>query len=148
MITQLQHAPRSVASQRTRHVGGRRCCGVVAIWGLAFKPNTDDIREAPSLTTIDFLLDAGATIHGHDPEAASNISEYYGDRVQLFEDAYACAKGADVLILLTEWRQYQSPDFKRLNELMNQPVIFDGRNIWSSYDLSDQGFTYTGIGTH
>ncbi|MEM9072472.1 MAG: UDP-glucose/GDP-mannose dehydrogenase family protein [Myxococcota bacterium] len=118
----------------------------IAIWGMSFKPLTDDIRESASLTLIDALLAEGAIVSAHDPEAAEAVKARYGDRVQVAEDAYAAAKGADALCLLTEWRQYQNPDFETLKSVMRTPRLFDARNIWASYGLRSQGFTYEGIG--
>lgn len=124
-------------------LGGKR----IAIWGLAFKPGTDDVRESPSITTIEFLLNEGCEIVAHDPEAMGNVRELFGDRIRLVEDAYEAVDGADALILLTEWREYQLPEFDRIKEAMRTPVIFDGRNIWGTYQLWDQGFQYAGVGT-
>mgnify|MGYP000933784739 CR=1 FL=1 len=118
----------------------------IAIWGVSFKPKTDDIREAPALTLIDALLADGAEVVAHDPEAEENAKKLYGDRIRFVEKAYEAAEGADALCLLTEWRQYQNPDFERLKSSMRHPLLLDGRNIWSSYGLRAQGFTYDGIG--
>lgn len=118
----------------------------IAVWGVSFKPKTDDIREAPALTLIDALLADGATVVAHDPEAEENAKSLYGDRVTFVDQAYEAAEGADALCLLTEWRQYQNPDFERLKSTMRRPLLLDGRNIWSSYGLRGQGFTYDGIG--
>jgi len=134
--------PRKLKKQFNGDLSGKR----IAIWGLAFKPGTDDIRESPSLTTIDFLLNEGCEVVGHDPEAMDNIKELYGDKVTLVADAYDAVKGADALLLLTEWREYQYPEFERFKELMRSPVIVDGRNIWVTYNLSEQGFDYAGVG--
>ncbi len=118
----------------------------IAIWGLAFKPGTDDVRESPSITTIDFLINEGCEIVAHDPEAMENIREIFGDKVGLVDEAYDALKGADALVLLTEWREYQYPEFDRIKELMRTPVILDGRNIWVTYRLPEQGFEYEGVG--
>lgn len=118
----------------------------IAIWGLAFKPGTDDVRESPSITTIEFLLNEGCQVVGHDPEAMANIERMFGDRITLAEDAYEAVKDADALLLLTEWREYQYPEFERIAKLMRTPVIIDGRNIWVTYKLGDQGFDYAGVG--
>ncbi len=118
----------------------------IAIWGLAFKPGTDDIRESPSLTTIEFLLNEGCEVVGHDPEAMENVKQVYGDKITLADDAYEAVEGADALLLLTEWREYQYPEFERFKELMRTPVIIDGRNIWVTYNLAEQGFEYAGVG--
>ena len=121
---------------------GRRVC----IWGIAFKPRTDDIRQSAALQLIDTLLAEGAQVHAHDPEAMEHAKAMYGDRITLHDNAYDAATDADALVLVTEWRQYQSPDFERIKELMKQPLVLDGRNIWSSYRLWEEGFTYEGVG--
>jgi UDPglucose 6-dehydrogenase len=118
----------------------------VAVWGIAFKPRTDDVRDSPALTLIDALLSEGADVRAHDPEAMANARAMYGSRVTFVDDAYDAAKDADALVLVTEWRQYQNPDFARLHGLMRRPLLLDGRNIWSGYGLRKQGFTYDGIG--
>jgi UDPglucose 6-dehydrogenase len=118
----------------------------VAVWGIAFKPRTDDIREAPSLTLIDALLAEGATVMAHDPEARAAARERFGDAVAIVDHQYDALKDADALVLVTEWREYQNPDFERIKQLMRSPFLLDGRNIWSKYGLRKQGFTYTGIG--
>ena len=118
----------------------------IAVWGIAFKPGTDDIREAPAMTSIDNLLSEGAIIVAHDPVALEEMQKVFGERVQASEDAYAALEGADALLLHTEWRQYLNPDFEKMAALMKGKVIIDGRNVWSSYDLASQGFDYEGIG--
>ncbi len=129
-----------------RHFDGALAGRRVAIWGIAFKPRTDDLRESPSLTLIDALLEAGATVVAHDPEAMANAKEIYGDKVRFVDDPYEAAKGADALVLVTEWRPYQNPSFDKLKGLLARPLLVDGRNIWSGYGLRKQGFTYEGIG--
>ncbi len=119
----------------------------VAILGIAFKPRTDDIRESPALTLIDGLISEGASVRIHDPEAMDNARSHYGDRVYYAKDSYDAADGADALVLVTEWRQYQNPDFGDLRTKLRRPLIIDGRNIWSKYGLEEQGFEYEGIGT-
>ncbi|MGH7327728.1 MAG: UDP binding domain-containing protein [Polyangiaceae bacterium] len=118
----------------------------VAVWGIAFKPRTDDIRESPALTLIDVLLAEGAKVVAHDPEGMTNAKEMYGDKVRFVDGQYDAAKDADALVLVTEWRQYQNPDFERLKTLLKRPLLIDGRNIWSTYGLKSQGFAYEGIG--
>jgi UDPglucose 6-dehydrogenase len=121
---------------------GKRIC----VWGIAFKPRTDDVRESPAVHLIDTLLAEGAQVSAHDPEAMEMARERFGDKVELCEDAYEAARDADALVLVTEWRQYQNPDFARLKKVMKQALLLDGRNIWSGYGLRAQGFTYDGIG--
>ncbi|HEY2729064.1 MAG TPA: UDP-glucose/GDP-mannose dehydrogenase family protein [Polyangia bacterium] len=118
----------------------------VAIWGLAFKPGTDDIREAPALVLVDQLVAAGATVVATDPVAMEAVRKQIGDRIQYEENNYECAKGADALALVTEWHEFRRPSFERLKGLLRQPVIFDGRNIWSPGELRAAGFTYYGMG--
>lgn len=118
----------------------------IAIWGIAFKPDTDDIREAPALTTIDVLLSEGATIAAHDPKAMDEFRRHHNVPVDLVSDPYEALRDADALVMHTEWRVYQNADFARVKELMRRPLIIDGRNVWSSYLLEEQGFEYDGIG--
>tara|TARA_R110002096_G_scaffold435690_1_gene662117 strand:+ start:5055 stop:6368 length:1314 start_codon:yes stop_codon:yes gene_type:complete len=118
----------------------------VAIWGLAFKPDTDDIREAPSLYLIDELLKAGARVSAYDPEAMSNVQERLGDKINFGIDAYDACKGADFLVIATEWPVFRNPDFKKLATLLSEPTIFDGRNLYDNSQLKDAGFNYFSIG--
>jgi len=119
-----------------------------AIWGLAFKPDTDDVREAPSQVLIERLLDAGATAVGYDPEAAKNMREALAGRegFETVDDAYRAAEGADVLFVVTEWREFRSPDFERLRERMRRPVLIDGRNLYDPRTVRAAGFRYESIG--
>jgi UDPglucose 6-dehydrogenase len=116
------------------------------MWGLAFKPRTDDVREAPSLVLIDRLLDAGAEIHAHDPVAADNVKQFLGDRIVFHEHHYDALDEADALVIVTEWNEYRNPDFDYVKHKMASPVIFDGRNLFDPTRLSSAGFRYTGIG--
>lgn len=118
----------------------------IAIWGLAFKPYTDDIREAPSLYNIAELLKAGAKVRAYDPEAAENIRKIYGDRIELFDDEYEALKGADTLLIVTEWPVFRQPDFERMAKNLKQKVIFDGRNLYPTHQMEELGFTYFSIG--
>jgi UDPglucose 6-dehydrogenase len=118
----------------------------VALWGVAFKPATDDIREAPALEIIDRLLEARATVTVHDPAAMDNARPRYGDRIGFCSDMYDAARGADALVLVTEWHDFRRPNFTRLKGLLRQPVVFDGRNIWDPQELRALGFVYHGIG--
>jgi len=134
--------PRKLKAHMDGDLRGKR----VAIWGITFKPRTDDIRESAALTLIDVLLAEGAQIVAHDPEGMPNAKEIYGTRIQFVDDAYEAARDADALVLTTEWRQYQNPDFEKLKSLMKRPLLLDGRNIWSTYGLRSQGFLYEGVG--
>ena len=119
-----------------------------AMWGLSFKPMTDDIREAPSLTLIAHLLEAGAKIQAHDPEAMAATRQYLENRpeVRFADSSYAALKGADALIICTEWAKFREPDFERVKSLLKAPVIFDGRNLYSPDKLAKLGFHYFYIG--
>jgi UDPglucose 6-dehydrogenase len=117
-----------------------------AIWGLSFKPDTDDIREAPSLYLIQALLNAGARIAVYDPEAMNNVSAQFGDRLSYAKNPYQALDKADGLIICTEWSVFRSPDFSVMFKSMNQPVIFDGRNIFQPEEVRAQGFDYFSIG--
>lgn len=123
-------------------LGGKR----VAVWGISFKPNTDDIREAPSLYVIERLLDAGCSVAVHDPAAMENARVVLGDNVDYFESYYDACRGADALVIHTEWSQYRQPNFEMIKELMKTPVIFDGRNIYDYMKLEAMGIEYFGIG--
>jgi len=118
----------------------------IAIWGLAFKPSTDDIREAPALYTIDQLLAAGAKIQAYDPEAMDNVAERYGDKVSFADDQYQALDNADALAILTEWNVFRTPDFNFIKTKMNNPIIFDGRNLFDPVFLKERGFEYSSIG--
>jgi UDPglucose 6-dehydrogenase len=117
-----------------------------ALWGLSFKPNTDDMREAPSLVLIDALLEAGANVQAYDPVAMKEAKHMIGYKILYTEDAISAVKGADALLLVTEWNEFRLPDWKLIKENMKQYVLFDGRNIYSPKDIAEKGFTYYCIG--
>jgi len=117
-----------------------------AIWGLAFKPRTDDMRDAPSIVVIKALLDAGSRVQAFDPEAMEEARKIFGDRIQYTHRNYDALHGAAALLILTEWNEFRRPDFLRIKDLLKQPVIFDGRNIFDPADLRKLGFTYYSIG--
>lgn len=117
-----------------------------ALWGLAFKPNTDDIREAPALYIIDALLDAGATVTAFDPEAMENVRRIVGDRISYGSNEYDSLQGADALIIATEWSLFRTPDFARIEREMNQKVIFDGRNLFNLDTMEGLGYHYESVG--
>lgn len=117
-----------------------------AIWGLAFKPNTDDIREAPALYIIDELIAAGATVSAFDPEAMENIKRTIGDKIHYAETIYGTLENADAVIVITEWAEFRSPDFDKMSSLMKRKVIFDGRNIFSLDQMKELGYHYESIG--
>lgn len=118
----------------------------IALWGLAFKPNTDDIREAPALYLIDGLLDAGASIAAFDPEAMKNVMDIVGDRISFTENQYDALNNCDALIIATEWSEFRTPDFEKMSERMKNKVIFDGRNVFDLSQMQDLGFYYESIG--
>lgn len=118
----------------------------IAIWGLSFKPNTSDMREAPSIGIISKLIDAGARISAYDPIAIPTAREIFGHKISYAPDAYKALRGAYALALITEWNEFRYPDFERIASLMAERVIFDGRNLYNSYELKNRGFIYFGIG--
>jgi UDPglucose 6-dehydrogenase len=118
----------------------------VAVWGLAFKPNTDDMREAPALTVIDDLLNAGATVTAHDPVAMKEAKRHLDGKVDFAEESYEALNGADALVILTDWNEYRHPDFARIKSSLKRPVIIDGRNLYSTTKMAELGFKYYSIG--
>jgi UDPglucose 6-dehydrogenase len=121
----------------------------IAVWGLSFKPDTDDMRDAPSIPLIKYLTAQGATITTYDPEAMQIAEEYYfkdTKGIQYSKDKYTAIEGADALVLVTEWKEFRSPDFDKIKDTLNNPVIFDGRNQYDAIELSKRGFTYFQIG--
>jgi UDPglucose 6-dehydrogenase len=119
---------------------------VIAVWGLAFKPRTDDMREAPALANIEALLAAGASVRAYDPKATSVARRLIGESVKLCQRSYEAVEGADALLVVTEWNEFREPDFERIKSLMRRPAIFDGRNIYNPQIVKDLGFHYEGIG--
>lgn len=128
------------------HFNGDLSGKTAAIWGLAFKPNTDDIREAPALELIEKLLAGGMKIKAYDPEAMSNVAKIMGDKITLCENQYEAVEGADVLIVATEWPEFRTPDFDKMKESLKSRVIFDGRNVFDNELMKKHGFTYHSIG--
>ncbi len=139
-------------AQKTRLVGrieahfgslkGRQ----IAVWGLSFKPKTDDMREAPAITIINALLAKGARVHAFDPEAEKTARRVFGSRIAYAATAYEALTGADALVIVTEWNEFRRPDFARMKRLMRTPVVFDGRNVYSPASMRALGFTYYSIG--
>jgi UDPglucose 6-dehydrogenase len=120
----------------------------IAVWGLAFKPKTDDMREAPSIPLIEALVAAGATVQAYDPEAIKVARRLFGDRVTYAASNYDALKGADALAIVTEWNEFRRPDFARARSLMRTPVVFDGRNLFTPAQMKQNGFRYYSIGRH
>ncbi len=119
---------------------------VIAIWGLSFKPHTDDIREAPALENIQSLLAAGAVVRTHDPEAMENVKKVLGTKISYHDTPYEAATGAHAIFISTEWPEFRTPDFAKLALVMKSKIIFDGRNLYELKEMKDQGFTYISIG--
>lgn len=128
------------------HFAGMLSGKTIAIWGLAFKPQTDDIREAPALVLIDHLLEAGAKVQVFDPEAAENVREEYSDRITYAETEMAAIADADALAINTEWAQFRQPDFEAMKSTMKSPLVFDGRNLYRPHEMAKLGFSYYSIG--
>jgi UDPglucose 6-dehydrogenase len=131
-----------VADRFGEDLSGRR----FAVWGLAFKPNTDDMREAPSLVTIPALRERGARVQVHDPVALDEARRYFGDRVTYHANNYDALEGADGLLIHTEWLPYRRPDFPRMLEALSSPVVFDGRNLYRPERMAELGFEYYSVG--
>ncbi len=129
-----------------KHFGGNLSQKKLGLWGLAFKPRTDDMRDAPSLMIIEALLAEGAVIVAHDPEAMDEARRRLSGKIRFAPNSYGCLEGADALLLITEWQAFRNPNFERIKSLMRQPVIFDGRNIYDPAQLRQLGFTYYSIG--
>jgi UDPglucose 6-dehydrogenase len=141
-------------NQRQKHILGKKIIDFfhgrlkgkkIAVWGLAFKPNTDDVREAPAMTIIEDLIKAGATVSATDPEAIANFRPFFSEDIQYSEDMYDVLDGADALAIITEWNEFRAPDFLQMQSRMRSPVIFDGRNIYDLEDIPDT-FYYASIG--
>jgi UDPglucose 6-dehydrogenase len=139
------HQKTRLVSKIRAHLGSLKG-KVVAVWGLAFKPRTDDMREAPSVVIIESLLAAGAKVQAYDPEAVRVARGIFGNRVAFAAGNYEALKGADCLAIVTEWSEFRRPDFERMRRLMRAPVIFDGRNLFTPAQMKEHGFRYYSIG--
>ena len=135
-----------VVQKLKRHFKSQLKGRVIALWGLSFKPNTDDVREAPSLTIIAALKKLGCKIQAHDPAAMAEMRRKVGSTIRYYENNYDALRGADALVLVTEWGEFRRPDFDRIKSLMRSPVVFDGRNIYDPHVMREKGFVYYGIG--
>ena len=133
-------------SKIRQHFNGELKDKTIAIWGIAFKPRTDDIREAPGLILIDALLEAGVHLRVHDPEALGNVRSLYGNRLVYCDRPYGALEQVDALAVVTEWNEFRNPDFEVMRRLMRQPIIFDGRNVYDPSRMATLGFNYHGIG--
>jgi UDPglucose 6-dehydrogenase len=146
-VDSVNEAQKGVLFQKIQqHFGGELNGKTVAIWGLAFKPRTDDAREAPALVLIDSLLAAGVQLRVHDPEALTNVQNLYGNQLTYCDRPYGALELADALAVVTEWNEFRNPDFEVMHRLMRQPVIFDGRNVYDPVQMHALGFVYYGIG--
>ena len=147
-VERVNNRQKSVLFDRLKTHFGDLSGKTIALWGLAFKPNTDDMREAPSGTLMEALWKAGASVRAFDPEAMKETRRIYGERPDLVlcDDAEHAVHGADALVLITEWHVFRTPDFAALAQLMNTAVLVDGRNIYRPSYVADAGFAYYGIG--
>ena len=137
---------KSLVPKVSRYFDSKLTGKKMAIWGLAFKPNTDDIREAPALDVINELLLKGVNISAYDPEAMPNMKTIYGDKINFTSNSYDALDGVDCLLICTEWSEFRSPDFDKMKSIMKTPIIFDGRNIFDLEDMEDKGFHYESVG--
>jgi UDPglucose 6-dehydrogenase len=137
---------RVLAAKVRKHYGGALREKTLAMWGLAFKPRTDDVREAPALTFIDALLAEGVQLRVHDPEALGNVKALYGNKLVYCDRPYGALEGADGLVIVTEWQEFRNPDFEVMRRLLREKVIFDGRNLYEPKTVAGYGFTYYPIG--
>jgi UDPglucose 6-dehydrogenase len=146
-VHEVNEKQKGLLVERIRtHFGDKLEGRTFALWGIAFKPKTDDIREAPALRIIEGLLARGAKVHASDPKALGHLKAEFGDKVRYFADGYEAAKGADALVICTELNEYRSADFDRIKSLLKQPVIFDGRNLYSTEQMKRRGMIYYSIG--
>ena len=125
---------------------GKLADRLIAVWGLAFKPRTDDMREAPSVPIVEYLLSHGAAVRAYDPEAAPTARRIFGDRVTFCDKSYEALDRADALLIVTEWNEFREPDFRKMIQHLKSPVVFDGRNLYSPAHMKSLGFTYFSIG--
>jgi UDPglucose 6-dehydrogenase len=146
-VDEVNNAQRMKIAEKTIAKFGENLSGrTFALWGLAFKPRTDDMREAPAIYTVNALTSRGATVRGYDPAAMHEARRILGDKITLFEDNYSVLDGADALLIVTEWQEFRDPDFERMKSLLKAPVIFDGRNLFEPAEMRKQGFEYICIG--
>jgi UDPglucose 6-dehydrogenase len=138
--------PKRFVERVVRHFDGDVKGKRFAVWGLAFKPRTNDMRDAPAIPIIEALLERGASVAAYDPEAIDEAKRIFGDRIQFCTTNYACLEGADALLVITEWQAFRNPNFERMKAMMRDSVIFDGRNIYDPAHLNEQGFKYYGVG--
>lgn len=146
-VDRVNTRQKQVLPQKVRYHYGSALRGkCLALWGLAFKPRTDDVREAPALAFIDAMLADGVSLRVHDPEAILNVRSIYNDKLVYCDRPYGALEGADGLVIVTEWQEFRNPDFEVMRRLMREPVIFDGRNLYEPRTVHAQGFKYYSIG--
>jgi UDPglucose 6-dehydrogenase len=146
-VEQVNQCQKQVVLRKTlRHLGQDLSGKSIGIWGLAFKAETDDMRESPAIPVIEGLLDAGARVQTHDPKATDSARMIFGDRVMYAADPYSAAHGVDALLVMTEWLVYRNPDFERVRKLVRRPLLIDGRNLYDPERMATLGFEYHGIG--
>ena len=146
-VMEVNDRQKLVLGRKIRNYFGSDLSGYTfAIWGLSFKPETDDIRDAPSLELIRELLEAGAKLRVFDPEAMANVQQLFGDKIHFAKDMYDAVEGASALIVVTEWSEFRNPDFDRIYEILKHPAMFDGRNVYSLEKMQGLGFYYESMG--
>ena len=146
-VEEVNECQKRVVLQKTLRYLGQELKGkIIGLWGLAFKAETDDMRESPTIPLIEGLLAAGARVQTHDPKATDSARVIFGDRVMYAADPYSAAHGADALIVMTEWLVYRNPDFERVRKLLRRPLLIDGRNLYDPERMATLGFEYHGIG--
>jgi len=146
-VEQVNEGQKQLLAEKVRRHFGTDLTGLTfALWGLSFKPRTDDMREAPSIIVIESLLKDGAQIQAYDPEANGEAKKIFGDRIHYAKRNYDALRGADAMIVVTEWNEFRRPNFQRIKELLKKPVVFDGRNIYDPAEMRKMGFTYYSIG--
>lgn len=146
-VMTVNESQKTVLASKIKNYFGENLSGkTIGIWGLAFKPNTDDIREAPALYIIEELLDADAKVRAFDPEAMDNVKELLGDKIHFAKDSYDALEGADALAICTEWSVFRTPSFTAVKKFLKQPIIFDGRNLYDLATMEQEGFYYESIG--
>jgi len=141
-----QRQKRRLFEKLRRAIGGDLHGAHIAVWGLAFKPNTDDMREAPSLVLIDALREAGATVTAHDPAAIAEARRVIGDGIRYAASNYEALEGADALVVVTDWNEYRHPDFGRIKAALRKPIVIDGRNLYDHDRMKQMGFSYDSVG--
>jgi UDPglucose 6-dehydrogenase len=145
-VNKVNEAQKKIIFDKVRKRFGELKDKKIALWGLSFKPQTDDMRESPSITTINLLLSEGVHLKVYDPKAMDNAKEIFKDKIEYCKTPFDCLKNSEALIVLTEWNEFRNPDFKSIGELMSKKIIFDGRNIYDPIKVKNEGFEYYGIG--